>query len=140
MDKLRYKQVFEFDRTGIDRLRLAYSDSVIECKKGGEDQWLLVSPAGRTVEENDVANLIDRAHNLVAAGFAEAVEDQSIYGLNDPALRVSLWRNDVLVREIVVGHANNMWYGTSNDLNEVIVLPYQVMSWFQLKLTSQEGA
>ncbi|MDP6042281.1 MAG: DUF4340 domain-containing protein, partial [Candidatus Latescibacteria bacterium] len=126
-------------RTGIDRLRLVYRDRVIECKKGSDESWRVILPAGRSVDENDVANLIDRVHNLVAAGFANAVEDQSIYGLNDPALRISLWRNDELVREIVVGQADNMWYGTANGLNEVIVLPYQVMSWFQLNLTVQEG-
>ena len=140
LNELRYKQVFKFDRTGIDRLRLTYRDSVIECKKGGDDQWVVISPAGRTVVERNVANLIDRAHNLVAAGFADAVGDQSIYGFNDPVLRVSLWRSDVLVREIVVGQANNLWYGIANDLDGVMILSDQIMSWFKLKLTVQEGA
>ena len=142
--RLRYKRVFEFDRTGVDRVRLAYRDSVVNCAKAGDGSWQVVMGDGRIVEGGaGVEDLINRVHNLVVAEFLDQVDKSIADSLDDPALTVSLWRGEILVQELIIGQANNFWYGTAKTHREVVVLPYSVMSWLQFNWTSgaiQDGA
>lgn len=144
LTRLRYKRVFEFDRTGVDRVRLAYRDSVVNCAKDGDGSWQVVMEDGRVVKgDTDIEDLIDRVHNLVVAKFPNQVDKSAVDSLNDPVLTVSLWRGETLVQELIIGQANNFWYGTAKTHREVVMLPYSVMSWLQLNWTSgaiQEGA
>ena len=133
LSRLRYKRVFEFDRTGVDRVRLAYRDSVVNCTKDGDDSWQAVMGDGRVVKgDAGVEDLIDRIYNLVVAEFPDQVDKSAADSLNDPVLTVSLWRGETLVQELIIGQANNFWYGTAKTHREVVVLPYSVMSWLQL--------
>ena len=133
LNRLRYKRVFEFDRRGVDRVRLAYRDSVVNCAKDGDGSWQVVMGDGRVVEGDvGVEDLIDRVHNLVVAEFPDQVDKSASDSLNDPVLTVSLWRGETLVQELIVGQANNFWYGKAKTRREVVVLPYSVMSWLQL--------
>ena len=133
LSRLRYKRVFEFDRTGVDRVRLAYRDSAVNCAKNDDGSWQMVMGDGRVVKgDADVEDLIDRVHNLVVAEFPDQVDKSAADSLDDPVLTVSLWRSETLVQELIIGHANNFWYGTAKTRREVVVLPYSVMSWLQL--------
>ena len=133
LSRLRYKRVFEFDRTGVDRVRLAYRDSVVNCAKNDDGSWQMVMGDGRVVKgDADVEDLIDRVHNLVVAEFPDQVDKSAADSLDDPVLTVSLWRSETLVQELIIGHANNFWYGIAKTRREVVVLPYSVMSWLQL--------
>lgn len=133
LSQLRYKRVFEFDRTGVDRVRLAYRDSVVNCAKDGNDSWQVVMGNGRVVEgDAGVEDLIDRVHNLVVAEFPDQMDKSIADSLDDPVLTVSLWRGETLAQELIIGQANNFWYGTAKTHREVVVLPYLVMSWLQL--------
>ena len=144
LTRLRYKRVFEFDRTGVDRVRLAYRDSVVNCAKDGDGSWQVVMGDGRVVEgDTSVEDLIDRVHNLVVAEFPDQVDKSAADSLNDPVLTISLWRGETLVQELIIGQANNFWYGTAKTRREVVVLPYSVMSWLQLNWSldaMQKGA
>ena len=133
LTRLRYKRVFEFDRTGVDRVRLSYRDSVVNCAKDDNGSWQVAMGDGRVVEgDASVENLIDRVHNLVVAEFPDQVDKSVADSLNDPVLTVSLWRGEKLVQELIIGRANNFWYGTAKTHREVVVLPHSVMSWLQL--------
>ena len=133
LSRLRYKRVFEFDRTGVDRVRLAYRDSVVNYTKDGDDSWQVMMGDGRVVEgDAGVENLIDRVHNLVVAEFPDQVDKSAAESLGDPVLTVSLWRGETLVQELIIGQANNFWYGTAKTHREVVVLPYSAMPWLQL--------
>ena len=133
LNRLRYKRVFEFDRTGVDRVRLAYRDSVVSYAKEGDGAWRVVMADGRVVEgDAGVEDLIDRVHNLVVAEFLEQVDQSVADSLDEPVLTVSLWRGETLVQELTIGQANDFWYGTAKTYREVVVLPYSVMSWLQL--------
>ena len=137
LSRLRYKRVFEFDRTGVDRVRLAYRDSVVNCAKNDDGSWQVVMGDGRVVEGGtDVEDLIDRVHNLVVVEFPDQVDKSIADSLDDPVLTVSLWRGEKLVQELIIGQANNFWYGTAKTRREVVVLPYSVMSWLQVNWTS----
>ena len=137
LSQLRYKRVFEFDRTGVDRVRLAYRDSVVNCTKDGDDSWQAVMGDGRVVEGNaGVEDLIDRIYNLVVAEFPDQVDKSAADSLDDPVLTVSLWRGETLVQELIIGQANDFWYCTAKTHREVVVLPYSVMSWLQLNWNS----
>ena len=137
LSRLRYKRVFEFDRIGVDRVRLSYRDSVVNCTKNDDGSWQVVMGDGRVVEgDTDVEDLIDRVHNLVVAEFPDQVDQSVADSLNDPVLTVSLWRGETLVQELIIGQANNFWYGKAKTRREVVVLPYSVMSWLQLNWIS----
>ena len=133
LSQLRYKRVFEFDRTGVDRVRLAYRDSVVNCAKDGDGSWQAVMGDRRIVEgDAGVEDLIDRVHNLVVAEFPDKVDEFATESLADPVLTISLWRGETLVQELIIGQANNFWYGKAKTHREVVVLPYSVMSRLQL--------
>ncbi len=141
LTKLRYKRVFEFDRTGIDRVRLAYRDSVIDCTKAGDGSWQVVARDGRAVDGvAGVDDVIDRINNLVVAEFLDRADKFTAYGLDDPALKISLWRGETPMQELIIGRAHNRWYGTAKTHREVVVLPHAVMSWLQLYWAAREGA
>lgn len=133
LSRLRYKRVFEFDRTGVDRVRLAYRDSVVNCAKDGDGSWQIVMGDRRVMEgDAGVEDLIDRVHNLVVAEFPDKVDESATESLADPVLTISLWRGETLVQELIIGQANNFWYGKAKTHREVVVLPYSVMSRLQL--------
>lgn len=133
LSQLRYKRVFEFDRTGVDRVRLAYRDSVVNCAKDGDGSWQVVMGDRRVMEgDAGVEDLIDRVHNLVVAEFPDKVDESATESLADPVLTISLWRGETLVQELIIGQANNFWYGKAKTHREVVVLPYSVMSRLQL--------
>ncbi len=133
LSRLRYKRVFEFDRTGVDRVRLSYRDSVVNCAKNDNGSWQVVMGDGRVVKgDADIEDLIDRVHNLVVAEFPDQVDKSAADSLDDPVLTVSLWRGETLMQELIIGQANNFWYGTAKTRREVVVLPHSVMSWLQL--------
>lgn len=133
LSQLRYKRVFEFDRTGVDRVRLAYRDSVVNCAKDGDGSWQVVMGDRRVMEgDAGVEDLIDRVHNLVVAEFPDKVDESATDSLADPVLTISLWRGETLVQELIIGQANNFWYGKAKTHREVVVLPYSVMSRLQL--------
>ncbi len=132
LSQLRYKRVFEFDRTGVDRVRLAYRDSVVNCAKDGDGLWQVVGDNRVVKEDANIEDLIDRVYNLVVAEFPDQVDKSAADSLNDPVLTISLWRGETLIQELIIGQANNFWYGTAKTCREVVVLPYSVMSWLQL--------
>ncbi len=133
LSQLRYKRVFEFDRTGVDRVRLAYRDSVVNCAKDGDGSWQVVMGDRRVMGgDAGIEDLIDRVHNLVVAEFPDKVDESATESLADPVLTISLWRGETLVQELIIGQANNFWYGKAKTHREVVVLPYSVMSRLQL--------
>lgn len=139
--RLRYKRVFEFDRTGVDRVRLAYRDSVVNCAKDGDGLWQVVVGGRRVVKgDANIEDLIDRVHNLVVVEFPDQVDKSAADSLNDPVLTVSLWRGETLVQELIIGQTNNFWYGTAKTHREVVVLPHSVMSWLQLHIDESRPA
>ncbi len=132
---LRYMQVFEFDRTGVDRVQLAYLDRIIECQKDAAGNWLITRPEGYEAEGNAVPDLIDRVHNLRAEDFAGvATGSLDAFGLEAPKLVVTLWQKTRQIRQVRIGQHHETWFGLATELNEVVVLPYQVMSGFQLNI------
>ena len=140
LTQLRYKRVFEFDKTGIDRVRLTYPDSAITCARDSAGAWDVVTPSGR-IADAGVDDLIDRVHNLVAAEFLDRADGSPArYGLDDPALKISLWRGEMLVQELTIGRAEKLWYGTAKTFADVVVLPHSAMAWLRLDALMREGA
>jgi hypothetical protein len=132
---LRYMQVFEFDRTGIDRVQLAYPDRIVECQKDAAGNWLVTRPEGYEVEGNAVHDLIDRVHNLRAEDFAGiATGSLEGFGLETPKLVVTLWQKNNEVQQVRIGQHQEAWFGLATGSKEVVVLPYQVMSGLQLNI------
>lgn len=132
---LRYKQIFEFDRSRVDRLRLFYRNRNIECRKTDAGTWIVSEPSGYRVRDQDVANLIDRIYRLRAEEFVDATRDAlGQYGLDHPALVASFWQGDRLLREVSIGQGRHGWYGMAKDMPEVVLLAETVMDNMNLIL------
>jgi hypothetical protein len=130
---IRYKRVFEFDRAGIDRIELAYPDSTVECAIK-DDHWVVKRPSGYVTNEGFVGSWIDKVHVMSVSDFIGSVADLSTYGLAIPALTVSLWHGDRLVRQVHIGGRDESWYGIMNGSDEVFSFDSGVMSGLRLPL------
>lgn len=132
---LRYREVFEFDRTGIDKVQLVYPDSTITCQKNG-DHWSVIQPEGYQVMDHDMANFIDRVHNMRAEDFVgSASESLANFGMDAPQLVIEMWRGNTLVQKVMLGERDNYWFGLTPTLKHVVILPYNVMSGVQLQIS-----
>ena len=133
LSDIRYKRVFEFERDGIDRIQLAYADSIVSCVLEG-GRWQVKKPQGYEIDKSVVNSWIDKVYTMAVADFVGEVEDLAKYGLLHPGLVVSLWRGDVLVREVLVGLGVDGWYGQMDGSQEVFSFDDGVMSGLRLPL------
>ncbi|MFT5369801.1 MAG: hypothetical protein ACI8V2_004779 [Candidatus Latescibacterota bacterium] len=131
LSDVRYKRVFEFDRNGIDRIQLAYIDSTVACVLEG-DSWIVKQPLSYVGKEVFVDRWIDKVYTMEVADFVGRVENLSDYGLAKPVLTVSLWHDDKLVREVLIGRHLDGWYGKVNGSDEVFAFDTGVMSGLRL--------
>lgn len=133
---IRYKRVFEFERSGIDRIQLAYPDSTVRCRFES-NQWVMEAPEGHHVTNSIVAQWIDRVHTMAVEDFIGPVTHLNEYGLASPNLVVSLWRQETLVREVSIGERRGNWYGKMDGLDEVFSFDAGVQSGLRLPLTGK---
>ena len=121
---LRYKEIFEYEREGVDRLVLAYADSTVECEwvpSGGA--WVVRSPRHREVLNSEVEGLLDRVRDLKAKRFvAESLEDPVRYGLDRPVLDLRIWKAGELVRAVTLGEGDKTVYVVGDARPQVVEL------------------
>ena len=91
---LRDKTVLTFDRGKLERLELqSVKGTVAAALEGGV--WKLTAPAALRGDESAINQLLARARDLRATGFAaEAGAGLAAYGLDRPQVRLSLWEKD----------------------------------------------
>jgi hypothetical protein len=137
LTNLRYRQIFGFPRTGIDRVRLEQTGGTVECRRdsvyGG---WLVVEPKLQMVDDSAVEAFIRDLWGLTAKAFvSERLEKPALYGLDPPHARVSLWRDGGLVREVQVGARDRRVFAKVDHRPEVVELEPSDAARLNLKLT-----
>ena len=136
---LRLKEIFSFDRAGIDRVRLVSQDATVDCKRDSGDAWSVAVPPQRTVSAEAVEDFIARVDNLKAGRFvAETLDDAERYGLDRPALQVTLWKGQDVVREVNLGQKGAQVYAKSDGRPQVVEVGSGILGWLTLPLTPVE--
>ena len=133
---LGHKQIFGFERAGVNRISLVYPDSTVHCEiDTRSNEWVVLSPASRLVLSSNVEGLIQQASAITAKRFvSEAVDDPGRYGLDEPIVRASFWKGTVLRREITVGKVGDVIYASSDASPPVVELHEAALNELALEL------
>ena len=133
---LRHKQVFRFERAGVDRISLVYPDSTVHCEiDTTSNEWVVLSPVSRLVLSSKVEGLIQKASAIKAKRFvSEAVDDPGRYGLDAPIVRAGFWKGAELRRGITVGKVGDVIYALSDARPEVVELYEAALGELALEL------
>lgn len=91
---LRYTKFVEFDRDQVEKLQITYPESTLLLEKKG-DTWKAREPEKLDLTTYKVTNLLYDLSDLDYTGEILAPEaDLSVYGLDVPAVEVTLWEKD----------------------------------------------
>ncbi len=119
---LRFKRIFAFDTRGINRLRLAYRDRVVECTIDPIDNtWQVLEPKLHIVLGHRVRHFLRTIELLEAELFvAERLENPDIYGFDRPALEVTFWRDGAVAQKLIIGERDRKVYATGLHRPQVV--------------------
>jgi len=101
---LRDKHVVRFDRDKVDRIELAYGDSVVVCEKDtSSGDWYLKEPKEGKMKSWRANRLLSDIKFLRAREFLGKHEDLRPYGLDSPRIVARLLHGKELLAELKVG-------------------------------------
>ena len=134
---LRFKRIFGFDATGVDRLKLAYRDRVVECVRDRTgNTWEVLQPKLHIVLEHRVRHLFRTLELLEAEEFvAEELKSPEAFGLDRPALEVTAWRGAV-ARKLIVGERDGNVYAMGPNRPQVARIDHKALTRLKLELVS----
>ncbi len=135
---LRFKRIFAVDASGVDRLKLAYRDRVVECVRdstGGA--WQVLQPKLHIVMEHRVRHFFRTIELLEAEEFvAEKLKSPEAFGFDRPALVVTAWRGRETVQELIVGERDGKVYAQGRRRPQVARIDHKVLTKLKLELVS----
>ncbi len=133
---LRFKRIFAFDAAGVDRLKLAYRDRVVECVRddtGGA--WQVLQPKLHIVLEQRVRHFFRTIELLEADEFvAEKLMDPEAYGFDRPALEVTVWRGGTVVQKLIIGEKEGKVYAMGHLRPQVVRFDHKHLTKLKLEL------
>ncbi len=133
---LRFKRIFGFDSAGVDRMKLAYRDRVVECvrDKAGSG-WQVLQPKLHIVLEHRVRHLFRTIELLEAEAFvAEELKAPETFGLDRPALELTVWRSGEVVQKLVIGEREGKVYAWGRLRPQVVRIDPKVLTKLKLEL------
>ena len=133
---LRFKRIFAFDAAGVDRLKLAYRDRVVECirDKAG-DTWEVLQPKLHIVLEHRIRHFIRTIELLEAEEFvAEALKAPEAFGFDRPALEFTAWRRGAVVQKLIIGERGGKVYARGRHRPQVARIDHKVLTKLKLEL------
>lgn len=106
------KKLLQFDLDAVAHVALVYPDRELELKKEDE-QWHLTQPIRVEADMSSVEALVKAVHTTeVSRTLEEPQGDMSLYGLNEPAVKVQLTLKDstqlpqiTIGKDTPVGHS-----------------------------------
>src|SRR5262245_25643967 len=97
------KTLFEFKADDVTEVSLDYSDHEIVVRKSG-DKWGIVKPIEAAADATTVKNLATAlAECEVKKTVTEKASDLSLYGLDNPFVKVTVKLGDKVLPTILVG-------------------------------------
>lgn len=135
---LRFKRIFAFDASGVDRLKLAYRDRVVECvREGNGNTWEVLQPKLHIVPEHRIKHLFRTIELLEAEEFvAEELKSPEAFGLDRPALEVTAWRDGATVQKLTIGERDGEVYAQGHHRTQVVRIDHKVLTKLKLELVS----
>ena len=135
---LRFKRIFAFDASGVDRLKLAYRDRVVECVRDRNgNTWEVLQPKLHIVLEHRIKHLFRTIELLEAEEFvAEELKSPEPFGLDRPALEVTAWRDGAIVQKLTIGERDGKVYARGQHRPQVARIDHKVLPKLKLELVS----
>ncbi|MDP6779412.1 MAG: DUF4340 domain-containing protein [Candidatus Latescibacteria bacterium] len=136
---LRIKEIFAFDSTGVDRVTLAYSDSLVDCARDTVgDGWDVLHPPSVTLSST-MEDLIDDVNDLKAEGYVDGeAPHPADYGLDPPQVRVTIRRGSDVVREVAVGKVGEETYASVDGRTQIVEVKERILNRLKVRLTPME--
>ena len=106
------KKLLQFDLEAVTNVALVYPDREIEIKKDDE-KWHLIKPISVEADTSSVEALVKAVNTTeVSRRLEKTQEEMSLYGLNEPAVKVQLTLKDgtqlpqiTIGKDTPVGHS-----------------------------------
>ncbi len=135
---LRFKRIFAFDASGVDRLKLAYRDRVVECVRDSTgDDWQVLQPKLHIVMEHRIRHFFRTIELLEAEEFvAEELKAPEAFGFDQPALVVTAWRGRETAQELTIGERGGNVYAQGRHRTQVARIDHKVLTKLKLELVS----
>lgn len=90
--EVRDKQLIRAEEPQVTQLELKYPDKEVRLELDAEEGWKVTAPYQAKGDREDISAYLNRLDSLRAKEFAaESSEDLSQYGLDKPALQVSVY-------------------------------------------------
>lgn len=100
---LRDKEVFSFDAGDAERVEYVSPSRRVAAEKERERRWRLDDPRGARADESQVSSLLSRLRSAEAQAFVdEPTAESAVYGLAQPATRVTVWSGPERLSETLV--------------------------------------
>ncbi|MFZ0392162.1 MAG: DUF4340 domain-containing protein, partial [Calditrichia bacterium] len=125
----------DFDRDEVNRIEISYGDTLLTLQKQGENQWMLPDSGGRTVKSSDVSTLLSDLDFTVISDFVkDGSYNPRTYGLDNPVLHISLFRDSQLLLEAKFGSIKGeKVYAATNQNDSVYLISKDKLNDFRLK-------
>lgn len=135
---LRFKRIFAFDASGVDRLKLAYRDRVVECVRDSTgNAWQVLQPKFHIVLEHRIRHFFRTIELLEAEAFvAEELKSPEAFGFDRPALVVTAWRGGATAQKLTVGERDGNVYARGLHRTQVAQIDHRVLTKLKLELVS----
>ncbi len=132
----RSKDFASFNRNEVNRIVVQYSDTLFTCVKDSANNWYLDDSTHQTVKSSEITSFLS---SLDYTNISDFVKDGNFsvksYGLDKPSLKLSLYKDNVLLIEATLGNEKeNKIYAMTNQINSVYLIPTSKLADLKLKL------
>lgn len=120
-DHFRTKDVFTFDRHGVDRIEMEFPDSALAFDKRGYNEWTVSSHPDHTIPGHSIEDFLDEIDVLRAMTYvAEEMSPDRREVFEENGIRIKLFGRNQLLREIVVGALGKHLFAATNDREQIV--------------------
>lgn len=138
VNDFRDRDLVKFDREGINGVVVAYNDTILTCRKDSGGRWYLDEPEMPPADGDRIETLLD---NISYARISDFVGDNpknlQRYGLDKPALKTQLFKDDSLLVEIRLGKKlGARYYAMTNQFPSVYLVAKSVFDDLKIKRQS----
>lgn len=139
-DEMVTLQIFKAEPDTIRQIDFIYPDQTVSMERTPEG-WRISQPETREADADLVREVLAKTESVSAVGYADyAPEDLAKYGLDAPAFRLRLTREDGLTSELWVGGqpAADTFYAKDRDGEPVFLLPKALVEQLQKRAPDLE--
>jgi hypothetical protein len=135
-DDFRDKDIVDFDRNQVTRVRVVMGDTSFTCIKDTAGNWFMDDSLRQEVERTNITSLFSW---LDYTNISEFVKDGKYnpadYGFDSPRIKLSLYNSEDLLAEAIIGNVKNgSVYAVTNQFESVYLIPKTKLIDFKTNL------